>query len=174
MNWVVIFILSIPLVVPFITDLPTRHYFRLSCTDENYKQFYTMGVMVGNQYLPPKYKYLLTQENIKVVLNGFYSEMTAKNKENDIFLAKYGPQIQPSLTARFKNIEAEAEAFSQSYLQSNPTAYRTPSGLIFHRLQPGIGTTPKNDSIVFFRYTTKLLNGKVVDNTMDSGPPIKG
>ena len=99
--------------------------------------------------------------------------------------APYNPdQILPQLDAymqkrqdgyltklRDQNL-GEAKAFFEK-LRENKNVVELPDGLRYEILKPGAGAVPKPTDTVKVHYTGSLLNGTVIDSSIERGEPVE-
>ena len=78
------------------------------------------------------------------------------------------PKVAAFRAARAERAGEKFKALSASYLEQaakEPGAVKTPSGLIFVDLQPGVGATPRPNDVVKVHYRGTLVNGIEFDST---------
>ena len=101
-------------------------------------------------------KLLLTEEQMKEVLNKFQKELMEKR------------------TAEFKEKAEENKAKGETFLKENKKkegVVSLPSGLQYKILEKGKGPAPGKDDVVTVDYTGRLINGEVFDSTEKTGKP---
>lgn len=99
---------------------------------------------------------LLTEEQMKDVLNKFQKELMAKR------------------TSEFNKKAEENKAKGESFLNENKSkegVVTLPSGLQYKILQKGDGAKPSKDDNVTVEYTGRLIDGQVFDSTEKTGKP---
>jgi hypothetical protein len=89
-------------------------------------------------------KAVMDKDELEALAAGFTAAVTDKVEDENGLYTKYGELVQKMLGERMGKL-AEAQAakgseFITEYLQKNPTAVHTPSGLVFHQTAPGTGT----------------------------------
>jgi len=72
---------------------------------------------------------------------------------------------------RDKNL-GEAKAFFEN-LRENKSVVELPDGLRYEVVKPGAGAYPKATSTVKVHYTGTLLNGTVIDSSVERGQPVE-
>ena len=101
-------------------------------------------------------KLLLTEEQMKDVLNKFQKDLMAKR------------------TADFNKKAEENKAKGDSFLKDNKAKdgiVSLPSGLQYKVVTAGTGQKPSKEDTVTVEYTGRLINGEVFDSTEKSGKP---
>ncbi len=99
---------------------------------------------------------LLTDEEMKNVLNDFQKKMMAKRAE------EMGKQAQEN--------KVKGDAFLASN-KTKPGVVTLPSGLQYKIITAGKGAKPTKDDTVTVDYTGKLINGTVFDSSEKMGKP---
>jgi FKBP-type peptidyl-prolyl cis-trans isomerase len=143
---------------------------------EDMKVFYTLGVNVAKQ-VGGELKGILSEEEKKAMTAGFSDSMLNLVAGEDKLLQTYGPKLNEILVERSnaavdgnKKIGAD---FLAKYLQSNPSAVKTSTGLVYHETTPGSGTKATLASTVLVHYHGTLSDGSVFDSSVQRGEPIK-
>ncbi len=67
---------------------------------------------------------------------------------------------------------AEAKAFFEK-LKENKNVVELPDGLRYEVMKPGTGAYPKPTDTIKVHYTGTLLNGTVIDSTVERGEPVE-
>jgi FKBP-type peptidyl-prolyl cis-trans isomerase FklB len=101
-------------------------------------------------------KLLLTEQQMKDVLNKFQKDLMAKR------------------TAEFNKKAEENKAKGDSFLKDNKAKdgiVALPSGLQYKIVKAGSGDKPLKDDTVTVEYTGRLINGEVFDSTEKTGKP---
>lgn len=99
---------------------------------------------------------LLTEQQMKDVLNKFQTDLMAKRQ------------------ADFSKKSEDNKAKGESYLSQNkskPGVVVLPSGLQYKIMEAGTGAKPGKDDTVTVDYTGHLINGEVFDSTEKTGKP---
>jgi FKBP-type peptidyl-prolyl cis-trans isomerase FkpA len=143
-------------------------------TDED-KAFYTIGFDMGSRLSPLS----LSDSEISALKQGLEAALNGDDPEVDINL--YAARLQSILASRMNGgAGGEANAsvqeqkdkgmlFVAEYLENNPNAQQTPSGLVYEITQEGSGATPAATDIVEVHYTGTLLDGTVFDSSVERG-----
>ena len=109
---------------------------------ESEKVLYSLGINIARQ-VGSELKPQLTKEEINTVILGFTDSLADNISDELGMLQKYGPKINELLIGRQKRAgdaeKAKGLAFITKYLEANPTAVNTASGLVYHETVPGIG-----------------------------------
>jgi FKBP-type peptidyl-prolyl cis-trans isomerase FkpA len=80
------------------------------------------------------------------------------------FLSLFLTSCIKNTTCKNKTVESE-DAEMQNYASANGiTATKHSSGMYYQIVSPGSGPSPSFSSVLFVRYTGKLLNGSVFDS----------
>jgi FKBP-type peptidyl-prolyl cis-trans isomerase FklB len=101
-------------------------------------------------------KLMLTEQQMKDVLNKFQKDLMAKR------------------TADFNKKAEENKAKGDSFLKDNKAKdgiVSLPSGLQYKIVKAGTGEKPLKEDTVTVEYTGRLINGEVFDSTEKSGKP---
>lgn len=101
--------------------------------------------------------FLLTEEQMKDVLNKFQKE----------FLEKRAADFNQKAD---ENKKKGAEFLAQNKTQKDVVTL--PSGLQYKIVSAGTGPKPKKNDLVSVEYTGKLINGQVFDSTDKTGKPV--
>jgi len=116
---------------------------------ESEKVLYSLGINIARQ-VGSELKPQLTKEEINTVILGFTDSMADNISDELGMLQKYGPKINELLIGRQKRAgDAEKTKglhFITKYLEANPTAINTASGLVYHETVPGIGAQVRIES----------------------------
>ncbi|KTD35924.1 macrophage infectivity potentiator (Mip) [Legionella nautarum] len=99
---------------------------------------------------------LLTEEQMKEVLNKFQKELMMKR------------------SAEFNKKSEENKSKGEAFLKDNKSkdgVVSLPSGLQYKILEKGDGAKPAKDDTVTVEYTGRLINGQVFDSTEKTGKP---
>jgi len=117
-------------------------------------------------------------DQIAIVLNGLQAAAAGKP-------APYNPdQIVPQVEAYMQKRQeaylaklrdtnlAETKAFFEK-LKENKNAIELPDGLRYEIVKQGTGAFPKVTDTVKVHYTGKLLNGTVIDSSVERGEPVE-
>lgn len=97
-----------------------------------------------------------------------------KNRQIVLFMALIAVIITVAGCNPSRKWEKEEAQIIESYLQRlGDTAYvLKPSGLYYIELEEGTGRMPQMNDTVAFRYTAKLLDGRLFDSNVDAAEPI--
>jgi FKBP-type peptidyl-prolyl cis-trans isomerase FklB len=99
---------------------------------------------------------LLTEEQMKEVLNKFQKELMMKRS------AEFNKKSEDN--------KSKGEAFLKDNKGKNGVV-SLPSGLQYRILEKGDGAKPAKDDTVTVEYTGRLINGQVFDSTEKTGKP---
>lgn len=140
--------------------------------------FYALGtnlaMQVGGQ---GNLKTLLDEEEMDIVLEAFCATLkgTALQDPRTI-LGTYGPELNKLLQQRTSEIvdrvKADGEQYIANFLDCNPEAIKTDSGLVYYEMTPGGGKQPGPTSTVEVHYHGTLTDGTVFDSSVDRGQTI--
>lgn len=141
-------------------------------TDED-KAFYTIGYDMGSRLSPLN----LSDSEISALKQGLEAALNGDDPKVDINL--YAARLQSILASRM-NSGGEANAsvqeqkdkgmlFVAEYLEKNPNAKQTASGLVYEVTQEGSGASPTATDIVEVHYTGTLIDGTVFDSSVERG-----
>ena len=140
--------------------------------------FYALGtnlaMQVGGQ---GNLKTLLDEEEMDIVLEAFCATLkgTALQDPRSI-LGTYGPELNKLLQQRTSEIvdrvKADGEEYIANFLDCNPEAVKTDSGLVYYEMTPGGGAKPGPTSTVEVHYHGTLTDGTVFDSSVDRGQTI--
>jgi len=142
--------------------------------------FYALGTNLALQTAETNIKTLLSDKEMDLVVQGFSDSMKGGSKADKGgisedtqrgILVQYGPQINEILNFRAaemleKNKEA-GEAYIKQFLNNNPDARRTDSGLLYCETLEGEGLTPDSESAVQIHYHGTLIDDTVVDSSIE-------
>jgi FKBP-type peptidyl-prolyl cis-trans isomerase len=141
--------------------------------------FYALGtnlaIQVGGQ---GNLKTLLEDDELDIVLEAFCDTMrgTATQDARTI-LTTYGQALNKVIQERSNQIvdriKKEGEDFVANFLDCNPEATKTESGLVYCEMKAGTGAQPTIDSTVEVHYHGTLIDGTVFDSSVDRGQTIK-
>lgn len=101
-------------------------------------------------------KMLLTEDQMRDVINQFQNDLSTKHK------------------AEFMKKAEENKAKGEAFLNTNktkPGVVTTASGLQYKIINAGTGEKPSKDDIVTVEYKGHLINGEVFDSTDKTGKP---
>jgi FKBP-type peptidyl-prolyl cis-trans isomerase len=140
--------------------------------------FYALGtnlaMQVGGQ---GNLKTLLDDGEMDIVLEAFCDTLkgTALQDPRTI-LGKYGPELNKLLQVRtseiVERVKADGENYIKNFLDCNPEAIQTNSGLVYYEMTPGGGAQPGPTSTVEVHYHGTLTDGTVFDSSVDRGQTI--
>jgi len=146
--------------------------------DDARMPFYALGtnlaMQVGGQN---NLKTILAEEELEIVLHAFCETLrgTSSREPRDI-LGTYGPQLNKLLQERTANImdrvKQDGEAFTKYFLDCNPEATKSASGLVYCEMTPGTGQQPALASTVEVHYHGTLTDGTVFDSSVERGQTI--
>ena len=143
--------------------------------NEELKPFYALGVNVAKQ-VGGELKGILTEEELKIMVDGFADSLSDKVPDDRSLLATYGPKLNLILQGRANAVldgeKQKGKDFAVKYLLSNPKAIQSPSGLIFNEIIAGVGAKANPKSTVTVHYHGTLTNGNVFDSSVNRGEPI--
>jgi FKBP-type peptidyl-prolyl cis-trans isomerase len=145
---------------------------------EDRMPFYALGVnlavQVGGQ---ANIQTLLEQDELDVVLQAFGETLrgTSTVEPRDI-LAQYGPQLNEILGGRssklLDRVKAEGASYIKNFMDCNPEAKQTESGLVYCPTTEGQGASPSLQSTVEVHYHGSLTDGTVFDSSVERGQTI--
>ena len=140
--------------------------------------FYALGVnlamQVGGQ---GNLKTLLDEEEMDIVLEAFCATLKGTALEDPRkILGTYGPELNKLLQERTSQIvdrvKADGEEYIANFLDCNPEAVKTDSGLVYYEMTPGGGKAPGPTDTVEVHYHGTLTDGTVFDSSVDRGQTI--
>jgi FKBP-type peptidyl-prolyl cis-trans isomerase FkpA len=138
---------------------------------------YALGVnlasQVGSQFLDV----VDNKHEMDLLIAGFADTMNDATAEDpQKILQENGPALNEILTARKAALVAKSAAssvaFFDEFMAANPTAIKTPSGLVYLPTVEGTGKTPEPTNTVEVHYHGQLTDGKVFDSSVDRGETI--
>jgi len=140
--------------------------------------FYALGtnlaMQVGGQ---GNLKTLLDDAEMDIVLEAFCETLkgTATQDPRTI-LGEYGQDLNTLLQERTSQIvdrvKADGEEYIANFLDCNPEAVKTDSGLVYYEMTAGGGAAPELTSTVEVHYHGTLTDGTVFDSSVDRGQTI--
>ena len=167
--------LLIPLLVVGSTLLSVRAADKAELKDKNAQVSYSVGVSIGNSWKQQDYvefnpdmvlkgikdalggaKLLLTDEEMREVLNAYRTEHRVRQEE------------------KRKQLGEKNKADGAKFLAENktkPGVVARPSGLQYKVLLAGNGATPGTNDTVTFNYRGSLIDGTEFDSSSKRGQP---
>lgn len=146
--------------------------------DDEKMPFYALGtnlaMQVGGQ---GNLKTLLDENEMEIVLEAFCATLkgTAIQDPRTI-LGAYGPQLNQLLQERtsqiVERVKADGAGYIENFLECNPEAVKTDSGLVYCEMTAGEGGQPSPTSTVEVHYHGTLTDGQVFDSSVDRGQTI--
>lgn len=140
--------------------------------------FYALGtnlaMQVGGQ---GNLKTLLDEGEMDIVLEAFCATLkgTATQDPRTI-LGTYGQDLNKLLQERtsqiVERVKADGEQYIANFLDCNPEATKTDSGLVYYEMTEGGGQSPEPTSTVEVHYHGTLTDGTVFDSSVDRGQTI--
>jgi FKBP-type peptidyl-prolyl cis-trans isomerase FkpA len=150
--------------------------------DNDKMPFYALGtnlaVQAAGSFGSLQLRSLLEQDEIDIVLEAFCAHLRGTNtKDPNLVLSSYGPQLNEILQDRAANVvdfvKKQGEDFSSNFMDSNPEAIRTESGLVYLATIEGTGKSPGVTDEVEVHYHGTLTDGTVIDSSVERGQTIK-
>ncbi len=140
---------------------------------------YAMGLNIGMQVGGQgNFQTLLDEEELEIVLEGFCDQMRGSVLQEDAraILTKFGPALNAMLVKRtdslLDRVKKNGEEFVENFLDCNPEAIKTESGLVYYSMKEGDGKQPTLANTVEVHYHGTLIDGTVFDSSVDRGQTI--
>lgn len=128
---------------------------------------YALGVLM-NQSLAA---FDLSPAELDILKRGLTD---ASQGKSSLELDQWGPKIEPLAMARRGRIMAREKAAGLTFLASAAAeagAVRTPSGLVYREMAPGVGASPRAADTVRVHYRGTLINGTEFDSSYARNEP---
>ena len=135
-------------------------------TDEQ-KTIYALGLMMHRSLS----RFDLSPAEIELVRRALADASAGKPA---VELSVWGPKIDGLARERGSHQLEKEKAASSAYLEkaaAEPGAERTPSGLVYRELRPGLGASPKATDRVKVNYRGTLINGTEFDSSYRRNEP---
>ena len=136
-------------------------------TDEQ-KTLYALGLALSRNLAP----FGLSEAELQIVETGLTDGVL--NREKQVSLETYGPQIEKLAQARSAAAAAREKKAAEAFLgkaAAEKGAKKTASGLIYSEIKPGTGDSPKATDRVKVHYQGTLTDGTVFDSSLARGEP---
>lgn len=136
-------------------------------TDEQ-KTIYALGLMMHRSLG----RFDLSPAELALVQRALADAAAGKPAEE---LNVWGPKVEALARERGSRHLEKEKAASAAYLEkaaAEPGAERTPSGLVYRELRPGLGASPKATDRVKVNYRGTLINGTEFDSSYRRNEPI--
>jgi FKBP-type peptidyl-prolyl cis-trans isomerase FkpA len=137
-------------------------------TDDE-RAIYSVGVSLWRMLAPLG----LSPAEVEVLERGLRD---AQNGTPAVRPEDVAPKVAAFREARALRAAEEFKAASASYLEAaekEPGAVKTPSGLVFFDLQPGVGASPRLSDVVKVHYRGTLVNGAEFDSSYALKEPAR-
>jgi FKBP-type peptidyl-prolyl cis-trans isomerase len=147
--------------------------------DDDKMVFFAFGTNLALQVNGQgNFKDLLNADEMDVVLDAFKAGCRGSPLQDPVpMLNKYGPELNRILRQRAEclidNEIKQGEEFMKTFLDRNPDAIRTESGLVFMQTKVGDGRIPVLESNVEVHYHGTLNDGTVFDSSVERGETIR-
>lgn len=136
-------------------------------TDEQ-KTIYALGLMMQRSLG----RFDLSPAEVALVQRGLADASAGKPA---VELNTWGPKVEALARERGARHLEKEKAASAAYLEkaaTEPGAERTPSGLVYRPLRPGLGASPKAADRVKVNYRGTLINGTEFDSSYRRNEPV--
>ena len=138
--------------------------------------FFALGVNLAQQVGGQFNGLVEDPSEMDAVIKGFSQMMKNELKDPNAVMQHFGPKLNDLLQHRAGSVVDKAKSdgalYLADYLVKNPSATKTPSGLVFHSLTPGSGASPTGSSQVEVHYHGTLTDGTVFDSSVERGQTI--
>lgn len=140
--------------------------------------FYALGANLALQAsIQVPFSTVLDEDEMEVCLDGFCQTFRgAAVADPRTVLSTYGTALNQMLQERTRSlvdrIKKDGDEFRANFLESNPGAIQTKSGLVYYEMEAGEGKVPALRSTVEVHYHGTLPDGSVFDSSVDRGQTI--
>lgn len=141
--------------------------------------FYALGANFALQVEELNLKEVLDKEEVDIVLDGFRDHLRGKTEplEANQILMQYGNDLNELLakrrSANAQGAKDQGKEYATKFLEDNPDAIQTESGLVFLETEVGTGASPTPESTVQVHYHGVLTaDGTIIDSSIERGEPF--
>jgi FKBP-type peptidyl-prolyl cis-trans isomerase FkpA/FKBP-type peptidyl-prolyl cis-trans isomerase FklB len=139
-------------------------------TTDDQKTLYALGLAISSNLAV----FNLTQGELDMVKSGLTDGILKKTPK--VAMDTFGPKIQVLAQSRIEASAAAEKKASEAFLQkaaTEPGASKSATGMIYTVIKAGTGESPKPTDKVKVHYTGKLIDGVVVDSSVQRGTPAE-
>jgi FKBP-type peptidyl-prolyl cis-trans isomerase FkpA len=138
---------------------------------EDEKTIYALGAMIGQRFARPMH---MSEAELEILKRGISD--TGRGGEPEFPVGDYASKFEALAQSRAAQGAADEKQKASSFrekMEKEEGAVKTASGLIYKRLRPGTGASPKATDVVRVHYEGTLPDGKVFDSSIKRGEPAE-